>query len=669
MQVQSSTVSVARRRPVHPCLSRGGVRGPGRILQLAAIAGAMGLASAAHGQCEFFIPGVPDFDQRREGALPNDGRMYCVPTAIVNWFAYFANRGLPQPVTLDGPRYWQSNANYDRVSNTIALMGGLMGTDPDDGTTGGNGLWGAWFYALVATQGKVSIAHHWCGDGYCPTPDRLRTAHLLGGHVAFVWGRYNEDSALHFTRDGGHCVSMNGLDPCTFPQTISYRDPASAPMGTSQSTFVTHTADLLPVVAFYRGKNQSTYTFDLRYRIFVGSSSSFRFLDGWFVLYPLVALTVDPLQPLSIQLHRPVLFGSANNIPTHQSFETPAGTWGIRGVAIHPQQTDYYYATAPSPPGVPHEPATIYHLDPVTGASTSRMTKADIVDVLANRHGELYVVDGQTVSVYDMDPAQPLVIGSLANPETPEAIAVDDASDDVAILLPTTVPTRKILNIYSRDLSTLGPGSGLLPPTVTIDGKPSMALASSPSGRRCFISSPGVPAIHILLLLRAEIQHVETINLPPGSAPMALDVDGSGHIFYTSGGFIRELMPDPAGGWMPNPDSIFDGLRGGSHLILAKSRTNHIPEIHEGPEWVNLVEPDIAPGVPDCYANCDGSTTAPILNVDDFICFIDEFAAALMLPREQQIGSYANCDESTTVPVLNVDDFICFINRFGAGCP
>jgi hypothetical protein len=61
-----------------------------------------------------------------------------------------------------------------------------------------------------------------------------------------------------------------------------------------------------------------------------------------------------------------------------------------------------------------------------------------------------------------------------------------------------------------------------------------------------------------------------------------------------------------------------------------------------------------------CYANCDNSTTAPILNVDDFTCFIQKFAF-----NDPQ----ANCDGSTTPPVLNVDDFICFIQKFGAGCP
>ena len=68
------------------------------------------------------------------------------------------------------------------------------------------------------------------------------------------------------------------------------------------------------------------------------------------------------------------------------------------------------------------------------------------------------------------------------------------------------------------------------------------------------------------------------------------------------------------------------------------------------------------PGVvaqPSCYANCDGSTTVPFLNVNDFICFQQQFAAG---------DTYANCDASTTAPVLNVNDFICFQQQFAAGC-
>ena len=61
-----------------------------------------------------------------------------------------------------------------------------------------------------------------------------------------------------------------------------------------------------------------------------------------------------------------------------------------------------------------------------------------------------------------------------------------------------------------------------------------------------------------------------------------------------------------------------------------------------------------------CYANCDGSSTAPILNVNDFQCFLNKFASQ---------DPTANCDNSSTPPILNVNDFQCFTNAYAAGCP
>jgi hypothetical protein len=61
-----------------------------------------------------------------------------------------------------------------------------------------------------------------------------------------------------------------------------------------------------------------------------------------------------------------------------------------------------------------------------------------------------------------------------------------------------------------------------------------------------------------------------------------------------------------------------------------------------------------------CYANCDSSSAPPILNVNDFACFLNRYVSG---------DAWANCDGSTTAPVLNINDFSCFINRYAAGCP
>jgi hypothetical protein len=60
-----------------------------------------------------------------------------------------------------------------------------------------------------------------------------------------------------------------------------------------------------------------------------------------------------------------------------------------------------------------------------------------------------------------------------------------------------------------------------------------------------------------------------------------------------------------------------------------------------------------------CQGNCDESTAAPVLNVADFTCFLQRYAAGDL---------YANCDSSTQTPVLNVADFTCFLERYAAGC-
>ena len=63
--------------------------------------------------------------------------------------------------------------------------------------------------------------------------------------------------------------------------------------------------------------------------------------------------------------------------------------------------------------------------------------------------------------------------------------------------------------------------------------------------------------------------------------------------------------------------------------------------------------------IPRCSVNCDGSSTAPILNANDFQCYLNTFASG---------DCYANCDGSSTNPTLNANDFQCFLNKYAAGC-
>ncbi len=96
--------------------------------------------------------------------------------------------------------------------------------------------------------------------------------------------------------------------------------------------------------------------------------------------------------------------------------------------------------------------------------------------------------------------------------------------------------------------------------------------------------------------------------------------------------------------------------------VVDTGATSTFATLYTAPANIALRGVDFAPvagGPAPCYANCDQSTTPPVLNVLDFSCFLNRFAGG---------DSYANCDGSTTPPVLNVLDFSCFLNRFAAGC-
>jgi hypothetical protein len=62
-----------------------------------------------------------------------------------------------------------------------------------------------------------------------------------------------------------------------------------------------------------------------------------------------------------------------------------------------------------------------------------------------------------------------------------------------------------------------------------------------------------------------------------------------------------------------------------------------------------------------CYADCDQTTGNGVLDIFDFLCFGNAFAAG---------DPYAcDCDVSTGLGVCDIFDFLCFGNFFSAGCP
>jgi len=135
--------------------------------------------------------------------------------------------------------------------------------------------------------------------------------------------------------------------------------------------------------------------------------------------------------------------------------------------------------------------------------------------------------------------------------------------------------------------------------------------------------------------------------------------DGRINAFNPSTGAFLGALADPAG----NPIAI-DGLRGidfGNGLPGQATNTLYYaasPSFGVVGQFARIDA--VCPSAPLCYANCDASTAAPLLNAGDFTCFLSRFRAN---------DCYANCDGNTGVPALSAADFTCFLNKFRAGCP
>jgi hypothetical protein len=144
--------------------------------------------------------------------------------------------------------------------------------------------------------------------------------------------------------------------------------------------------------------------------------------------------------------------------------------------------------------------------------------------------------------------------------------------------------------------------------------------------------------------------------------------DGRGPALYVSGWFhninnvpCRNVCRFDGVNWEP----LHLGARGELTEVLASiptPRGNSLFAVGSFWEAGGGNAPALAQwvGCPNCYANCDSSTVPPVLNVEDFTCFINKYA---------RNDPYANCDGSTSQPILSVEDFSCFINRFAQGCP
>jgi uncharacterized membrane protein len=148
------------------------------------------------------------------------------------------------------------------------------------------------------------------------------------------------------------------------------------------------------------------------------------------------------------------------------------------------------------------------------------------------------------------------------------------------------------------------------------------------------------------------------------SGAKAISGNGLATVGYSDTFFgLRAAMWTPLGGVNSIPDLLAGygiDLTGWTLLNASGVSTDGLTSAGTGSGpggqlgWVGHL-----PVLP-CLANCDGSSTPPVINAGDFTCFLNKFIAG---------DSTANCDGSTAPPILNINDLLCFLQRVAQGCP
>jgi hypothetical protein len=563
----------------------------------------------ALGQCNVNIPGVPDFDQKREETtdvpgLPNDGKMYCAPTSATDWFAYIANHGLPE--VLDGPRDWQSQDNYNFVTNRIADVGELMGTDGEDGTNGLGQYLGTVSHLQATAPGAFTVSQNTVIAGWSPTPEMLYDTLDNGGFVSMTLGKYKPNTFGNWERTGGHIVALHRVqNGCSESPTLWWRNPSTknSESKTQQATFSSQDSEMEAVTGswatFVPGISvQRTMWRFLRYE----DDEQQKFLDSFMTITPLVALTTDD-QWETIEVDTPSIMDAGEEGQDVEESSPNGGAFDW--FEFHPLLTNVFYATTEDD----DDGAVLYKYDPKLEHLREIMRLRRRTPIVFGRHGELYLVNDGVLTQLDtkQNSDRPTILRQFdLKGAMPNAMVYNDAADEVTLLF---AGTRRLLTL-SRDLSSVRDRA--LPSQIKFVGE--ALMANNSLEKSVWLASTKSQSFYKLGQISGkdgQWQTEQTITLPGVDNPTSLQVSESGNLVVVEDGIVHEFAYDARSRrWTETPKSYVAGMRAGRRLVLARSRTNFDAKWMTGPGWTNY-EPetiDETGETPDCPADLTGST-------------------------------------------------------------
>jgi hypothetical protein len=635
--------------------------------------------------CSFYRVGIPDFDQKRRAqfptpGLPNNGSMYCAPTAATNMIGYLDRLGYPNFMGGDDWN-WYSAGGYSQANATIQLMGGFMGTDPFDGTS--NGFAGLQNFVEAIYPDEFNVTF-WDTSDAGPTPDDFRFLMESGTLMYFCYGRYYVAPAgnglpARRVRDGGHCVTLNEIiNACTDP-VIGYRDPGSGGTSeTTQSGFATARWSIGPWTTWYAGDEDDEPVFKTNY-ILEGDfdDGRIRAIDGVRIIWPLEGLSVDVSEGiLSAQRFVDLNLGLTNGVrPTHLLLPAiQAAREAAARVHRHPalpyavvaldgdtggrdqpglwrcnMSTREWLRLAPLPPGGGggcFGPDGRFFFGTATGlrAVHSERPTVNPFDVATSGHTVLACAAGDPDLDGDTDLSDYLLFYMTRNTAGGVFIATGDVDGDGCSPyqprpLPTAIPV---------------PGGCDLDVN-PVDG----TLLVAPHGSRTLYLIDRVPG-------SPDWSIVGTIPVP--CAPKSVHFDNKGRIVFCCDGTVNVFERNPANGqWGSKRDSRWAGLPGGDAFVMSRSRqapshwANSRGNFNIDPAAENRILNN--PGTPDCPADFNNDGFLDFFDYTDYVrCF------------EGRIDSCPPNNPPNIVLDMNNDGFVDFfdyndfVEVFERGC-
>lgn len=606
------------------------------------------------------VTGMVDFDQRRSAVsgrpgLPNNGNMYCAPTAALNIAAYAATHGYP--LLPPGSQNWQSNATsiYNAATSNIQLMGSFMGTHATEGTKGGLGSGAVTWFEIIG-GGQFDVVYRRVGAGHDCTAKRLGLRGVDGALVAFAYGRYvpqstNPGSSHYNTlieRTGGHVVTLNRVDINGASQRIKYRDPASDGANSSQSQFETKVMPIETTLVMRLGAPM------LMSELMTGANDGIRrFIDSYIAVFPRYGLTqgstadAPSLKKIVPTPFRPAVGVQESTIPL------PAGIGPILDIESTGDGSAHLLLLGAGA----SFPAGLYSVDPIDFTFTQVAALAAPKKMSMSRFDELYVIDGNLLRRYNCRVSPPTLMntGGVGTGNTADALDYSDSSDEVFVLSKTT----NLIVRVPRSLFTVGgPPTDALPTALpAIQGVASMAVNSKDGS----ILLAGDGSVRVSRLTRSPTAGILQLHsgFDAPFNPKALHYGNEGDASVFGDGSVRQyrLVTGATVVWAPVNDSPWIGVPVGPIMHMSRSRTDYDGS-EEGPQFRNLEANEIVGGTDE--APCPGDA-----NEDRLVDFAD---LNIVLSEFGQSQPWFEGDVNAD-GVVDFRDLNIVLSAFGTPCP